>query len=321
MRYVVIGAGAVGGTIGARLHAAGRDVVLVARGAHLAAIRSDGLRLDTPDGATVHRIPAVGSVSEVAWAPGDVALLATKSQDTGPVLESLAAVAPEVTVACAQNGVANERAAAQRFEHVQAMLVILPVEHYEPGVVIASSTPVPGVLDVGTYPTGTDEVSALLSADLRAAGFSSRADPAVLDAKYGKLVTNLGNAVDAICGTAEPGAVRVLEAAMVEGEACLAAAGITVRTGDDERVRREGILTERPVAGRSRRGSSSWQSLRRGSGSVEARYLNGEIVALGAAHGVPTPVNAELLRVAEEMAAAGEPPASRSAADLLTVVR
>jgi 2-dehydropantoate 2-reductase len=320
VRYVVIGAGAVGGTIGARLHGAGRDVVLVARGAHLDAIRERGLRLDSPDGSRTHRIPAVASITEVDWADDDVAVLAVKSQDTGPVLDSLAAAAPGVTIACAQNGVANERAAAERFDRVQAVLVILPVEHYEPGVVIASSAPVPGVLDVGTYPRGTDDTSAALAADLRAAGFASRADPEVMDAKYGKLLTNLGNAVDAICGSGDPDAARVVEAATAEGEACLAAAGITARTGDDDRVRRQGILTEQPVGGRTRQGSSSWQSLHRGSGSIEARYLNGEIAALGAAHGVPTPVNAELLRVAEEMAASGEPPATRRGASLLTVV-
>ena len=48
MRYVVVGAGAVGGTIGVRLAEAGRDVVLVARGRHLDAIREHGLRLDDP---------------------------------------------------------------------------------------------------------------------------------------------------------------------------------------------------------------------------------------------------------------------------------
>ncbi|WP_083275453.1 ketopantoate reductase family protein [Pseudonocardia sp. HH130630-07] len=321
MRYVVIGAGAVGGTIGARLHGAGREVVLIARGPHLAALREHGLRLETPDGPRTYPVPAAAAVSEIDWRPDDVVVLAVKSQDTGPVLETLAGVAPHVTIVCAQNGVANERTAARRFDRVQAMLVILPAEHYEPGVVIASSSPTPGMLDVGCWPSGVDATSTAVAADLTAAGFSSHTDPAVMDAKYGKLLTNLGNAVDAICGFADPDAARLVEAATAEGTACYTAAGITARTGDDDRVRREGILTERPVAGRSRQGSSSWQSLRRGSGSVEARYLNGEIVALGAAHGVPTPVNAELLRVAEEMAAAGEPPASRRGATLLPTPR
>ena len=85
------------------------------------------------------------------------------------------------------------------------------------------------------------------------------------------------------------------------------ACGATVRTG----------WPGASVAGATRRGSSSWQSLQRGTGSIEARYLNGEIVALGAAHRIATPVNTRLMEVAEEMAAAGEQPASRSGADLL----
>ncbi|RZT89142.1 2-dehydropantoate 2-reductase [Pseudonocardia sediminis] len=321
MRYVVIGAGAVGGTIGARLAEAGRDVVLVARGRHLDAIREQGgLRLDDPDRSRVVGVPAVASVDEVDWRPGDVAVLATKTQDTEPILDALAARAPDVVVACAQNGVANERMAAARFARVQAVLVILPAEHYEPGVVIASSVPVPGVLDVGTYPSGVDDVSDAIAADLTAAGFSSRADPAVMEGKYGKLLTNLANALDAACASDDPAVDELREAAADEGERALAAAGITARTGDDDRVRREGLITQRPVGGRERGGSSSWQSLQRGAGSIEAEFLNGEIVALGAAHGVATPVNAVLTRVAGEMAAAGEQPGSRRGQDLLAAV-
>ena len=64
MRWVVYGAGAVGGVIGGHLHLAGLPTTLVARGAHLAAIRDGGLRLDTGDG--MHRIvaPATDSAAE-----------------------------------------------------------------------------------------------------------------------------------------------------------------------------------------------------------------------------------------------------------------
>ncbi len=57
-------------------------------------------------------------------------------------------------------------------------------------------------------------------------------------------------------------------------------------------------------------GGSSWQSLVRGTGSIEAEFLNGEIVLLGALHGVATPVNALLQRLAVEAAASGSPPGS-----------
>ena len=59
MRYIVIGAGAIGGTIGGKLAASGHEVVLVARGAHLDALRAKGLTLATPDGTSTLDIPAV----------------------------------------------------------------------------------------------------------------------------------------------------------------------------------------------------------------------------------------------------------------------
>ena len=317
MRYVVIGAGAVGGTIGVRLHEAGRDVVLVARGPHLAAIRDSGLRLDDPERSRAVRVPVAGDLDEVGPGPGDVVALAVKSQDTAPVLDDLRERAPGLPVVCAQNGVANERLAHERGFEPQAMLVILPAEHYEPGVVVATSAPVPGVLDIGTYPSGTDELSRTIAADLTAAGFSSRADPDVMDAKYGKLLTNLANAADAICGADDPAFAEIAAAARAEGESCLVKAGIAVRPDEDDRVRRDGLITESAVGGRERRGSSMWQSLRRGTRRTEAEYLNGEIVAIGVVHGISTPVNSELLRVVTEMGDTGEPPASRSGAELL----
>ena len=59
------------------------------------------------------------------------------------------------------------------------------------------------------------------------------------------------------------------------------------------------------IAGRPRAGSSSWQSLARGTGAIETDYLNGEIVLLGRLHGVPTPLNAALCAVAGRYARQG----------------
>ncbi|MGW2548461.1 ketopantoate reductase family protein, partial [Kitasatospora sp. NPDC001574] len=74
MRYIIIGAGAVGGTIGARLHEGGHEVVLVARGAHLAALRETGLRFGTPEGPRTLRNPAVAGPAELELRP-DAALV------------------------------------------------------------------------------------------------------------------------------------------------------------------------------------------------------------------------------------------------------
>ena len=112
MRFVVYGAGAVGGVIGARLHQSGHEVVLIARGEHLRAIERSGLRIESPDDTATLDIPAVGSPSEAELGAGDVVILAVKSQDTGGALDALTAGAPDrVPVVCAQNGVENERAA------------------------------------------------------------------------------------------------------------------------------------------------------------------------------------------------------------------
>ncbi|OZM79559.1 ketopantoate reductase family protein [Pseudonocardia sp. MH-G8] len=320
MRYVVIGAGAIGGTIGARLAEAGRDVVLVARGAHLDALRESGLTLDEPGRSRTLRLPAAGGVDEIGWQDGDVALLCTKTQDTVVLLDALRAVAPAVPVVCAQNGVANERFAADRFASVQAMCVVLPAEHLTPGRVVAYSTPVPGILDIGRCPEGVDAVTEVVAADLTAAGFSARTDPAIMRAKYRKLLLNLGNAAEAACGPDDPDLRELADLARAEGERCLAAAGIDVQSREEERTRRGGFITEEPVDGAARQGGSTWQSLRRGAGSVEAEYLNGEIVALGRAHEVPTPVNALLLDTVAEMAASTEAPGSRKAQGLLATV-
>src|SRR5438552_8414080 len=86
MRYIVIGAGAIGGTIGGRLAASGHEVVLVARGPHLDALRAKGLILATPDGTVTLDIPAVAGPGELDLREDDVLLLATKTQDAEPLL-------------------------------------------------------------------------------------------------------------------------------------------------------------------------------------------------------------------------------------------
>ena len=67
MKYVIYGAGAIGGVIGACLYRSGFDVTLVARGDHLKKIQSNGLRLVSADGVEVLEIPAVGHPKEITW--------------------------------------------------------------------------------------------------------------------------------------------------------------------------------------------------------------------------------------------------------------
>ena len=317
MRFVVYGAGAIGGVVGGRLFQNGFDVVLIARGEHYSAIRDDGLRVESPDDRVTLGVPVVARPAEVGVTEGDIVLLAVKSQNTAQAVTSLAEVAsPSPPVCCLQNGVDNERTVLRRFANVYAVGVMCPAGHLEPGVVQAYSSPTSGILDLGRYPGGVDDVAAATAVAFRASTFDAEARPDMLRWKYAKLLTNLGNAVEAVCGPeARRGALTKL--AREEGVACLVAAGIDFASEEEDRARRGDLLHVRPIAGRRRPGGSSWQSLARRARAIETDYLNGEIVLLGRLHGVPTPVNDALQRLANDMAARGDEPGAVPAEDLL----
>jgi 2-dehydropantoate 2-reductase len=306
--------------IGARLFAHGHDVVLVARGEHHRAITNSGLRVESPEASETFRISAVEHPSELDLGSRDVVLLAIKSQDSAASLRALASSAPaDVSVACAQNGVDNERQALRLFPNVYGVCVMLPATHLEPGVVQANSAPTPGLLDVGRYPSGVDETACAISQAFAASGFDSRAVADVMRWKYAKLLMNLGNAIEAVCKPS-PREDELDELARQEGEACLRAAAIDFASPEEARARRGDLLRVLPVGGRPRGGGSSWQSLARGAGAIEADYLNGEIVLLGRLHGVPTPVNEVLQRLANRMARERRPPGTVPVDEVLRLI-
>lgn len=304
MRVVVVGAGAVGGVVGGFLARSGQDVAFVARGEHAARIASDGLTVRTPEGTFVVHVPVAPTPAQLGITPDDVVLLAVKGQDTAAALDGLAEAAdPGTPVVCLQNGVANEAAAAERFSHVYGVPVMAPTVHLEPGVVQAKAGPVPAILDVGRYPVGVDDTATALAAAFTAAGMASEARPDVMRWKWAKLLMNLGNAVEVVCGRS-PANRPLHEAVVAEGEAVLDAAGIDRVSPEEFRDRRGDLLR---ATAASDAGGSSWQSVVRGR-PVETDHLTGEIVRLGRSHAVPTPVNEVLLRHALARAAAGEGP-------------
>jgi 2-dehydropantoate 2-reductase len=317
VRYVVYGAGAVGGVIGARLHLAGFPVTLIARGDHLEAIRRGGLVLETAEGRQDVAVPAAGGASDVAWTDDTAVILTVKGQHTAEALADLAAHAPPSTIVVSgQNGVANEREILRRFERVLSICVMQPCAQLEPGVVVQQCHPVPGILDIGRYPYGTDELADAISADLQAAGFVSEPRPDIMAWKHRKLIMNLGNGVQA-CFQPGPEADRLQALARAEGEAALAAAAVPVVSEEEDLARRGDILQGRT---RPDAWGSSWQSLSRGAGNIEADYLNGEVALLGRLHGVPTPANELVQRLSNRLAREGGTPRSLDAAEALALL-
>ncbi|KOV79470.1 2-dehydropantoate 2-reductase [Streptomyces sp. NRRL WC-3618] len=328
MRYIIIGAGAVGGAIGGRLAGAGHDVVLVARGAQYEALRAHGLRLVTPDGTHTYRLPTVdGPAGLGELRADDVLVLAVKTQDSeaalaawGPApVEGGGTAAERLPLLCAQNGVESPRLALRRFRRVYGVCVWLPAAYEEPGVVSAAGAPLTGILFLGRHPHGTDDTVRRIAADLeQTAAFEAPVVPDVARWQYAKLLTNLGNAIRALSGAADSvDSERLRERVYAEGESVLAAAGIPYASAAEAKERRGDKITLRPLPGTEPGGGSSWQSLSRGTGTIETDYLNGEIALLGRLYGVPTPLNELLQRLANTFARERRPAGSLPSAELV----
>ena len=316
MRVVVIGAGAIGAPIAAQLFERGHPAVLVARGRNFEAIAKDGVEVATPDHTQRSKVDVVDGISSLTLEPDDVVVLCVKSQDTADALEELAAVAPsELAVFCAQNGVANERMVSRYFTNTYGVCVMSPASYLEPGRVEVFSSPVVGVLDVGRWPRGVDETAREMSELLGDAGFASIATEEIETLKWGKLLSNVLNALEVLCG---PNAGTDDLSQMVRDEAvdCLTAHRVDVARARSLANERSKLVNYHPIGSIRRVGSSSWQSVLRGTGNVETDYLNGEIVALGRRYGVETPVNALLVRRANEMAREGRAPGTVSVSEL-----
>jgi len=318
VRFVVLGAGAVGGVVGASLHRSGQEVALIARGEHYRLIRERGLTFERPGESLTLEIPVADAPAALEWSGEEVVLVAAKSQDTAAALASLRAAAPTTTpVLCLQNGVENERIALRLLPNVYGAVVMAPTAHLDPGVVQAYGTRGIGVIDVGRYPAGLDRLCEEVASVLTAAGISSRPRPDIMRFKYAKLINNLLNAVDAIV---EPGPQgdELTRLAQEEGRAALTAAGIDfVAEEVNDVIGRWRRLDVQAIEGRPRAGSSTRQSLARGAPTLETDYLNGEISLIGRLHGVPTPVNDALGQLSERHLRERRPPQSVPAEEVL----
>lgn len=324
MRYVIIGAGAIGGVLAARLaqHATEHPPVVVARGANAAALRRSGLRLRTPDEDVRIPVEVAESPAEVTLRTDDVLVLAVKTQQAQAALEQWVD-APVVTetgvrvgtagellpVFTALNGVESERLALRLFSRVFAVCVWLPAVHLEPGEVILRIAPVSGTFLIGRIGSELDsadrELLSVLEADWRSSSFTVHVVEDVMRWKYSKLLSNLPNAVQALVRDGDDfgGLAKRLH---TEAEEIYRAAGIQWASADEEAILRGDVFSIRPVAGTPDIvGGSTWQSFARGTGSIETDYLNGEIALLARQHALTAPLNERLQRVSREVAATG----------------
>ena len=337
-RYVIVGAGAIGGTVGGLLTRAGIPAVLVARGRHAEVLAADGLTMRTPDGVFRTAVTTVSRPDDLELTDGDVLVFATKTQQLDAALQEWAdrpvrgpdgvagTAGQRLPVMTALNGVAAEEKSLRYFRRVFGVCVWMPATHLEPGEVVVRSWPVAGQFHIARWPAslGAPEDAPLLARIAETwspAGILVSLPADVAPWKYNKLLMNLGNAVAALTADAA-GAGELIAAVRDEGEHVLRSAGLEFIPFEMSQAARSAGPTVRPIPGwQGGPSTSTGQSLSRNTGNIETDYLNGEIVRIAHRHGVPVPLNAALARAARAALRTGQGPGAYSLAQLTELLR
>jgi len=312
MRIIIYGAGAIGNAVGGHLVKAGQEVILIGRSSHVNAVNNHGLNLIRPEKTYSLKIRAVTTPGEIKFNKDDVVFLCMKGQNTEEAVSDLMEVAPEVPVFCFQNGVRNEKIASAKFKGVYGVMVTVGGKFVKDGEVICPFD-APGLLIMGKYPRGSDDLLESVAAALRSAGFTVTTTDDVMPYKWGKLVENLGNAVDAITDAERSEINDIIRAVRDEAKDILAKAGIDWKPQHEVLKDYPSIV---PPQGITKFEGSTWQSLKRRQGSVETDFLNGEILRLAVHLDLGAPINGKVQSIAEVMAKNGDLPGKYKPAEL-----
>lgn len=287
MRVAVFGSGAVGSYLGSRFAAAHADVHLIARGAHLEALRERGLTLITPDGVTTFPVWATDDPAKIGEV--DLVLFCVKSYDTESAAERLAPlIGAETTVLSIQNGVDNEAKIAARIGdgHVLGAATYVLAAMESPGVVRSGRAR----LIVGELREGppSERVRAIVEL-ARSGGIDAIATPDIRAAKWEKYVLLV--AFSAVTAATQltvgdvrgsPAASAMLRAIMTEAWLVGRATGVSLAA---DLVDRQYALV---LAQRDDEAASLRHDLLTGH-RMELEALQGTLIRLGRETGVLTP--------------------------------
>ncbi|MFH9068585.1 2-dehydropantoate 2-reductase [Streptomyces alboflavus] len=309
LKVAVVGTGGVGGYFGGRLAEAGHDVGFVARGAHLQALRREGLTVESPAGGfTV--APARASDDTHDFGAVDVVLLCVKTWQLPPAVAALKPlVGPDTAVVTLQNGVEAPEQVAQEVGRDAVLPGTAKILAHLDGPGRVRHVGGPGTLAFAEWDDRATPRVERLRAALAGAGVSVTVPDdiwAELWAKFLFVVPfgGLGTVTDAPFGVlrSRPGTRRLLAEGMTEIERV--ARAMDVRLPDDIVPRTLDFVDQQPAEGTS----SLHRDIRSGRPS-ELEAWNGSVVRLGARTGTPTPVNGYFYEVASVLAAtrAGEP--------------
>jgi 2-dehydropantoate 2-reductase len=290
MRAAILGAGAMGGYYGARLAKAGEDIVFVARGAHLQALKSHGLRVKTADTESIVRVTAVGQTDAVG--PVELVLFCVKSYDTAAAAASLGPlVTPQTLVLTLQNGIDNAEtiASAVGREAVLVGSVYVALHLVAPGVIVHAGGE--GTIVFGELAGGATARTRRVAEIVQRAGIPHEVStdmPRILWEKFlfiagvGGITALARSGIGPLLASAE--GQRLLTASCAEVDAIARAEGVHLGADAVQRT-----LTQ------AARLAPQWQSSMARDLEVgrrlEVEALSGAVVRRGRTYDIPTPVH------------------------------
>ncbi|GAC1341580.1 MAG: 2-dehydropantoate 2-reductase [Acetobacteraceae bacterium] len=306
MKVCVYGAGAIGGHLAARLAKGGADVSVVARGAHLAAIQANGIRIHAPDGEIHAKVHASADPAELG--PQDAVIVTVKA----PALPAVAAgiaplLRPDTPVVFAMNGIPwfyfhreggpDDGRRLEKLDPADALWNAVGPERAIAGVVYSACTvTAPGEIHVENArsrliigePDGTKSARTEALADLlRAGGLTMEVTDRIRDMIWSKLLLNLGSGPLAVLTGSAPGrfytedpCCEATRGILAEGTAIAEALGCRVSPDADGQIRNGRKSQHKP---------SILQDLERGR-PMEIDALYTVPLDLARMRGVPTPL-------------------------------
>ncbi len=324
MRFLFLGAGAIGTYVGGSLAAAGEDVTFIERPETAAVIAEHGLKVHTADTTRVVRDVTVhGSAAEaLAHGPYDIGVFALKSFDTQTALDELVATGHEVpSILSLQNGVDNEPTIAATLGAGKVIAGTVATAVSKPGVGEVVEEKHRGIGVALGHPLSEPLVAALDRAELSGRAFRDARRDEVVEAAdqpdRQRDVRDSGrNGGPVVRRPAHlrhrvGGAARMPGGDEGQGHRVVDLPGTPVRAlALATRLPRfiaQPALTKALGSGRGDKMPSFHIDLHGGRGRTEVGFLNGAVARAGAEAGVPTPVNALLTDTLEALSAGDLP--------------
>jgi 2-dehydropantoate 2-reductase len=287
----VVGAGGTGGYYGGALARAGSEVTMIARGAHLDAIKSHGLHLKTVLlGDFLLNTEATDDMSTLG--PVDLAIFSVKSYGTNIAIRDMAPlIGDETLIVSTQNGIDSERLLSDAFggAHVLGCTVTVSATIEEPGVVVQKGGP--GSMVIGEMNSGASRRVDRLVARCKAAGLAAETSKDIILALWQKFIF-----ISALSGMtaltrkpigeifAQTSTTEMYRQVLSEVAAVGRAEGVNLHSNTADEILATTQAREPFIIG------SMGHDLIAGN-PIEIGLLNGRVVELGHKHGVPTPAN------------------------------